>query len=228
MRHDKDSGTLADRARDEIRAAVLTGTFPPGTWLRPGVLAEQLGVSPTVVRESLVRLAGDHIVQSDPHRGFRVRVLSIDDLHDLTKVRVEVECLALRWSIELGDLVWESQLISAHHVYAATVTAAGGDVSRADELGAVHGRLHEAMVAACASPHLLEIRASLFGAAELYRRWTRYRRGVQRDVLAEHRVMVDACLARDVVEATSLMAAHIQRTADLVVESLAPVADPTG
>lgn len=225
MRHREDSATLADRTCDEIRAAVLTGTFPPGARLRPGVLAESLGVSPTVVRESLVRLTRDHIVRSDPHRGFFVRVLSIDDLHDLTRVRVEMECLALRWSIEQGDLVWESELVSAHHMYAAVVTAAGSDVSRADELGTAHERLHEAMVAACGSPHLLEIRASLFSAAELYRRWTRYRRGVQRDVLAEHSAMVDACLAHDVGAATSLMAAHIERTAELVLESLVPVTD---
>jgi GntR family carbon starvation induced transcriptional regulator len=105
------------------------------------------------------------------------------------------------------------------------VKATGGDVTRADELGAAHGRLHEAIVAACGSAHLLEIRASLFGAAELYRRWTRYRRGVRRDVLAEHRALVDACLARDVAAATSLMASHIERTAELVLGSLS-TADP--
>lgn len=220
MRHSDDFRTLADRTCAEIRAGVLTGAFAPGSPLRPAALAESLGVSPTVVRESLVRLMREHIVQSDPHRGFRVRSLSVDDLEDLTRVRVEVECLALRWSIDRGDLVWESELVSAHHMYSATVRAAGGDVSRADELGAAHGRLHEAMVAACGSPHLLEIRASLFSAAELYRRWTRYRRGVQRDVLAEHRAIVDACLARDVDGASSLMAAHIERTAELVLHSL--------
>jgi DNA-binding GntR family transcriptional regulator len=220
MRNLGDPRTLADRTCAQIRAGVLTGTFAPGSPLRPVALAEAFGVSPTVVRESLVRLATEHIVQSDPHRGYRVRTLSTDDLLDLTRVRVEVECLALRWSIGNGDLVWESELVSAHHVYAATVKSAGTDVDRAEELGAVHGNLHHAMVSACGSAHLLDIRASLFGAAELYRRWTRYRRGLQRDVLAEHRAMVDTCLARDAVTASALMAAHIQRTADLVLGSL--------
>jgi len=225
VRHSDDSRTLADRTCAEIRAGVLTGTFEPGSPLRPAALAESLGVSPTVVRESLVRLMREHIVQSDPHRGFRVRSLSVDDLQDLTRVRVEIECLAVKWSIERGDLAWESELVSAHHTYAATVKTAGVDVTRADELGAAHGRLHEAIVAACGSAHLLEIRASLFGAAELYRRWTRYRRGVRRDVLAEHRALVDACLARDADLATSLMASHIERTAELVLGSLS-VTDP--
>jgi GntR family transcriptional regulator, carbon starvation induced regulator len=221
MRHSDDSRTLADRTSDQIRAAILTGAFAPGSPLRPAGLAESLGVSPTVVRESLVRLTGEHIVQSDPHRGFRVRTLSADDLLDLTRVRVELECLALRWSIDRGDLQWESELVSAHHMYAATVRGLGDDVGRADELGAVHGRLHHAMVSACGSPHLLDVRTSLFGAAELYRRWTRYRRGVHRDVLSEHQAIVDACLSRDVALATSLMAAHIERTASLVLESFA-------
>jgi DNA-binding GntR family transcriptional regulator len=220
VRHRDDSRTLADRAGDQIMASILTGDFVPGSPLRPVALAESLGVSPTVVREALVRLTAEHIVQSDPHRGFRVRTLSADDLLDLTRVRVELECLALRWSIDRGDLQWESELVSAHHMYAATVRGLGTDVTRADELGAVHGRLHEAMVSACGSPHLLEVRASLFRAAELYRRWTRYRRGVQRDVLAEHQSIVDACLARDVELASALMAEHINRTAALVLSSL--------
>ncbi|MEO8107994.1 MAG: GntR family transcriptional regulator, partial [Actinomycetes bacterium] len=55
VRHNSASGTLADRTCAEIRAGVLTGTFEPGSPLRPAALAESLGVSPTVVRESLVR-----------------------------------------------------------------------------------------------------------------------------------------------------------------------------
>jgi DNA-binding GntR family transcriptional regulator len=221
MRQRDDDRTLADLTCARIRAGVLTGTYPPGSALRPTALAETLGVSSTVIREALVRLIREHIVQSTPHRGFRVRTLSIDDLRDVTRVRVEVECLALRWSIEQGDIRWESDLVSAHHMFAATASAVAGDVDHADELGAVHGALHHAMVAACGSPHLLEMRATLYSAAELYRRWTLYRTTVHRDVATEHRALVDACLDRQVATATSLMAAHIELTADLVLATLA-------
>jgi DNA-binding GntR family transcriptional regulator len=128
--------------------------------------------------------------------------------------------LALRWSIEQGDIKWESDLVSAHHTFVATVGSVARDVDRADELGSAHGALHHAMVAACGSPHLLEMRATLFSAAELYRRWTLYRTSVHRDVLTEHRALVDACLERQVARATSLMSAHIELTADLVLETL--------
>jgi len=220
MRHSDDARTLADRAADQVRAQILTGSFAPGSPLRPVPLAEQMGVSPTVVREALVRLTSEHIVQSDPHRGFRVRTLSADDLVDLTRVRVELECLALRWSIANGDLVWESELVSAHQLYAATERRFGDDPDRVGEISVVHGRLHEAMVSACGSPHLLDVRATLYGASELYRRWTRYRAGVERHVLGEHEAIVNACLSRDVQRATDLMADHIQLTATLVLDSL--------
>jgi DNA-binding GntR family transcriptional regulator len=56
-------------------------------------------VSAAVVREALSRLTEQGLVQSNPQRGFIVMPLSVDDLHDLTRIRVLVETLALRESI---------------------------------------------------------------------------------------------------------------------------------
>jgi len=207
---------MADHAGDALRRSILTGEVPPGAPLRPAALSRALGVSSTVVREALIGLATEHLVQADPHRGFRVRSLSIEDLRDLTRVRIELEAVALRWSIAAGDLGWEGDVVAALHRYEVTVRRAADDTSRADELGRAHQELHASLVAGSPSAHLQSIRDELFSAAELYRRWTRYRRDVQRDVIAEHRALAEACLARDADLAVSLMAEHIQRTAELV------------
>lgn len=199
---------------------ILTGAVPPGAPLRPAAFKQSLGVSPTVVREALARLTREHIVVADAHRGFQVRPLLHDDLIDLTRVRVEIETVAIRWSVEAGDLEWESEIVSALHRYVGTVRQSGKDTDRADVLGSAHEQLHEAFVAACGSPHLLEIRARLFSAAELYRRWTRYRTTVERDVVAEHEALAQACLDRDADRAAALMTDHIERTMHLVVEHL--------
>ena len=220
-----DRSTLADNACNEIRAMILTGAVAPGAPLRPAALQQELGVSPTVVREALTRLTREHIVVADAHRGFQVRPLLPDDLLDLTRVRVEVESIAIRWSVEAGDLEWESEIVSALHRYVGTVRQSGRDTDRADVLGSAHERLHEAFVAACGSPHLLEIRARLFGAAELYRRWTRYRTTVERDVVAEHEALAQACLARDADRAAALMTEHVERTMHLVLEHLSIAED---
>jgi len=221
-----DRSTLADDACNEIRAMILTGAVPPGAPLRPAELKQTLGVSPTVVREALTRLTREHIVVADAHRGFQVRPLLPDDLRDLTRVRVEIESLAIRWSVEAGDLEWESEIVSALHRYVGTVRRSGRDTDRADALGSAHEQLHEAFVAACGSPHLLEIRARLFRAAELYRRWTRYRTTVERDVVAEHEALTQACLDRDADRAAALMTEHVERTMHLVVEHLSIAKGP--
>jgi DNA-binding GntR family transcriptional regulator len=208
--------TMANDAGDAVRRSILTGEIAPGSPLRPAALSRDLGVSSTVMREALIGLANEHLVQADPHRGFRVRALSIEDLRDLTRVRIELEAVALRWSIAAGDLGWEGEVVGALHRYEVTVRRAADDTSRADELGRAHEDLHASLVAGSASAHLQSIRDELFAAAELYRRWTRYRRDVQRDVIAEHRRIAEACLARDADLAVDLMAEHIQRTADLV------------
>jgi DNA-binding GntR family transcriptional regulator len=215
-----DKTTLADNACNDIRAMILTGTVPPGAPLRPAALKQSLGVSSTVVREALTRLTREHIVVADAHRGFQVRELRPEDLMDLTRVRVEIESIAIRWSVDAGDLEWESEIVSALHRYVSTVRRSGRNTDSADTLGSAHEQLHDAFVAACGSPHLLEIRVRLFRAAELYRRRTRYRATVERDVVAEHEALAQACLDRDADRAALLMTEHVERTMQLVVEHL--------
>lgn len=227
MRSDESGQTLVARTFDQLKNLILTGGLRPGDPLRPGDLGARLGVSPTVVREALARLVSDNLIEHNLHRGFRVRTLSKADLDDLTRVRIEIECKALEWALAVGDLRWESGVVAALHLYSATLESAessGGP----DDLGIAHERLHEAMVAACESQRLLTIRSNLVDEAEMYRRWTRYRPDVKRDVLGEHRELADACLDRDVEAAVRSMAAHITRTADLLVTYLVASEDGPG
>ncbi|WP_199191315.1 GntR family transcriptional regulator [Amycolatopsis sp. CA-126428] len=80
---------LRDEAYDRIRQAIVDGTLPPGTPLRDGDLADQLGLSKAPVREALRRLADDGLVDSKPQSYTRVSdVMSRDVLDAREIVRV--------------------------------------------------------------------------------------------------------------------------------------------
>jgi DNA-binding GntR family transcriptional regulator len=63
------STTSAFRVQDELREAILTGSLPPGSRLRAEPLAERLRTSRTPVREALMLLAREGLVDIEPRRG---------------------------------------------------------------------------------------------------------------------------------------------------------------
>lgn len=74
---------LADEIADTLRQAILAGTFEAGEHLVLESLASQLGVSMMPVREALIGLANEGLVDALPRRGFRARPLDEQDLQDL-------------------------------------------------------------------------------------------------------------------------------------------------
>lgn len=79
-----------------LRDAILNGTLPGGTRLIQAEIAAQLEVSITPVREALRDLAGEGIVEFDPHRGFRVRSLDLSEVQELYELRIALEPLMVR------------------------------------------------------------------------------------------------------------------------------------
>jgi DNA-binding GntR family transcriptional regulator len=86
--------TKSDAAYLELREQILSGALPPGSVLDQVVLARNLQVSTTPVREALRRLEAENLVITSPHREARVAPLSLRELRDLCTVRLELDPLA--------------------------------------------------------------------------------------------------------------------------------------
>ncbi len=223
MARQRQGRSLAEEVYEALRAAVLFGRRLPGSRIQLRDLADEHGVSLSVVREAVTRLASEDLVVATPQRGFRVRSLSLDDLRDLTWVRIQLETLSLRESIAKGDVDWEANLVSAHHRLAGTPTRLEDGTPNVGWM-AVHGAYHTALCAAAGSPTLERIRRQLFDASELYRYWSATLPArtvtVRRNADDEHRDICEAALARDADRAVELMTAHLNATA-LQLETLA-------
>jgi DNA-binding GntR family transcriptional regulator len=209
--------SLGEEVYEALRADVMFGRRLPGSHIQLRDVADEHGVSLSVVREAVTRLASEGLVVAEPQRGFRVRSLSLDDLRDLTWVRIEIETLALRESIAKGDVDWEADLVSAHHRLAGTPTHFEDGTPNVGWM-AVHGAYHTALCAAAGSPTLEGIRRQLFDASELYRYWSATlpagrAQTVRRHADDEHRDICEAALARDADRAVELMTAHLNATA---------------
>lgn len=203
-----------------VRRTILNGRLRPGERLGPSVLAQEYGVSLSVVREALTRLAEQGLVVSQPQQGFQVTPISKQDLLDLTSTRLDIETLALRRSVERGDVGWRSGVVAAHYVLESTIQYESVDPPILNEGWArAHQTFHAELLAACGGTRLLEFAKSLRDSAELYRRWSSPIGGdTERDIAGEHRDILHAVQALDADLAARLLAAHISHTTDVLLD----------
>ena len=209
-----------DAVHARMRADILAGVYAPGERLKFADLCERYAASVSVIRESLTRLTEQGLVSSEPRVGFRVAPLSQEDLHDLTDTRSDIEGMALRYSVERGDVEWEARLVAAHHLLERTPLLTDDAPPRvSDEWETAHSAFHAALLDGCGSPRLLCMTESLRDASELYRRWSQ-QHDRDRDVAGEHRGIFEAALDRDADLAVQRLRAHYHRTAEILEQSL--------
>ncbi|MBL8363295.1 MAG: FCD domain-containing protein [Rubrivivax sp.] len=215
------AASLTERAYRELRRAIVRGEFEPGARLRVEDLARRYAISSSPVREALNRLSEQGLVKLLENRGFRVAPLTAEGVSDLARVRVLVECDALRDAMAHGDDAWEAQVVAAGHELALAERRLGNEARALDDdWSARHRRYHLSLYAACTSPLLLQMADVLFDNAERYRRWAARSRPVARRKHDEHQQLLGAVIARDADKAVALLRTHILRTEQVVAAAL--------
>lgn len=89
-----ENRTLRERARQELKTALMAGRFMPGEIVTVRSVAEALGTSPMPVREAIHALVAEHALEMRPNRTVRVPVLSAAAFRQLEEMRVLIESKA--------------------------------------------------------------------------------------------------------------------------------------
>ena len=84
----------ADKAYDVLRERIISADYLPGATVSEPELAEHLGMSRTPLREALVKLAHDGLIELVPRRGMRVKKLSARDIVEISELLACLECEA--------------------------------------------------------------------------------------------------------------------------------------
>ena len=198
----------------------MSGLLPPGQRISVTALHRRFGTGLSAVREALCQLVADGMVIAEDQRGFRAAPISAHDLADLTRVRVEIECLAIRDAIEHGDTEWEAALLAEFHRLSALRSRDATDARRIDPAyQEQHKRFHDALIASCTSDWIKRFHTTLHHHSERYRELivSYYAESHVRDIPGEHREMMEAALARDADRAAALIERHIRLTADILL-----------
>jgi len=219
---DQAPETRSDWALRRLRAAILTGEFPPGTKLRAEELAERWQVSPTPLREAFQRLGGARLVEVSPQRGVRVAEFTLEDAADLYALRLRLEPPALRQSIRGSDDAHRREIADAFDRLDGARTLEDGTEA--------HLEFHAALLARCPSTWTKRMIGVLGEHAQRYVLLGAQKFRSGRGPAAEHAALRDAALAGDSASAVATLEEHLRGTLDSVRAALAalePVPTPS-
>ncbi|MFE3453597.1 GntR family transcriptional regulator [Nonomuraea sp. NPDC059194] len=202
--------SLREQVAHALRAALVTGEMRPGVVYSAPVLAAQFGVSATPVREAMLDLAKEGLVEAVRNKGFRVTELSDRDLDELTEIRqlIEVPTIA-----RLADASRAEEFERLRPVAQRIVDAA----ERADLLAYIDAdlRFHVELLSLSGNAHLVEVVRDLRNRARLYGLSQLSARGTLPDSAREHLLLLDALKAGDREAAERIMGEHIHHVRDI-------------
>lgn len=200
--------TRAEWVDGQLRRAILNGEFAPGEKLRAEHLAERWGVSPTPLRETFMRLAGEGFVVIEPQRGARVAPLDLAAAIEIYELRLLLDPVALDRSIRVGDPSLADEVEAAHGRLEARHD------STADYFEA-HRAFHLALVSRCPNRRLVRQVEQLLDHSQRFQA-IGLRTIREGDPRAEHRQLLEAVRAGDRREATRVLKVHLRETLDAV------------
>lgn len=202
--------TLAEQAYLRLRRHIIEGHFPPGAKLRVEYLKDDYQVGAGTLREALTRLVSDALVIAEGQRGFRVTPMSVNDLADVTRLRILIEVDALRESIRHGDAAWEGRVRDAYAQLSAYEQPLSPEIRPQWEQA--NRRFHEELISAAASPWTELVLRILSQHGERYRRLCIGLEDSARDVHREHAEIFDAAMRRADARAALALEDHISTT----------------
>lgn len=123
--------TLRQQIADALRDEVLAGRMQPGQEFTVKEIAEQYGVSATPVREALVDLCAQGLLDSDQHRGFKVHRFTVDDYRTMVETRSLILDAVFRHIAEHGAVAPAPQALTSvrRRAEEATRAARSGDLT---------------------------------------------------------------------------------------------------
>jgi DNA-binding GntR family transcriptional regulator len=185
------------RVRDLLEEAILGGELKPGERLRAEALAQRYGTSRTPIREALLQLEGQGLVEVEPNRGAVVRAFDRDDVLDLYEVRALLEPAAAARA--------------ARRISAADIDRLDGLCADAsvDEQIVGNEAFHRIILEAAGSPRLEVAMRAASGIPRAFRSVFWHDDRQRAESLMCHRRLVSAFRARDAQLAEATMRMHI-------------------
>ena len=202
--------SLRERVLEEVKERIIAGDLPTGARLHERNLSQELGVSRIPLREAIMTLAAQGLVEMRPRIGAFVRPMTKAYVEDLFAVRLALEPLAASLAArnrraenlaELGRLLAEER--------AALVE---GDDKRGS---LVNADFHLEILRASGNELLFAIMAPL--QSQIQRLFRRTITSISRELSEDHATVLEALRDQDAERAAEAARRHVEETRDLSI-----------
>ena len=196
--------SLREQVGHALRAALVTGQLEPGEVYSAPVLAAQFGVSATPVREAMLDLAKEGLVEVARNKGFRVVAVGERELDEYTHLRRLIEVPTVR---SLAGRIDPAALGRLRPQAEAIVTAAAAG----DLIGYIEAdrSFHLDLLALAGNRHLVSMVAELRDRSRLYGLGALAEAGGLTGSAQEHLVLLDHLAAGSADAAEQLISHHL-------------------
>ncbi|WP_119168719.1 GntR family transcriptional regulator [Algihabitans albus] len=204
---------LSQRAYERLREMAINYRFRPGERLNEGVLAKDLQISRTPLREAMHRLVSEGLLQLISGRGFFARPLDVKEVCDLYEARLALETAIVRLACERAAPEWLATMngyldrsVSAH------------ESEPLERLLELDEGFHERIADCTGNLELLRMLRSINARIHFFR-WIDMQ-GRRDNTQAEHRALIAAIGKGDAGTAVEIAHAHVARRQDQIIDGI--------
>lgn len=203
----KENKSLTTLIFEKIREDVLNDVYKSGEKIIEAKVAEEMGVSRTPVREALKQLELDGLVENIPNRGVIVKGVTRGDIDDIYEMRVAIEGIAAKWSVERMS---DETLLHLKEIYELMeFYTVKKDIDKIFELNT---KFHEVIYKSACSRYLEHVLSDFQQFIKSTRKRSLETEGRMEEALDEHRAVLEAFIVRDVDRAVEALVTHIENS----------------
>jgi DNA-binding GntR family transcriptional regulator len=207
--HPAEPLSMPELAARELRRRILDNAWPPGYQALEQEVALALSMSRTPVREALICLQNEGLVELIPRHGMRVLPVSLDDMREIYEILTALECAAVELVARRRPT--DEQLLSlaeATRDMAAALEEGGPGL---EAWAAADERFHAQLLVLCGNRQLRETVLNYWDRAHRARMFTLRLRAQPVNSTQEHLALVERLRAGDAQGAVDINRAHRQR-----------------
>ncbi len=201
------SRQAAPQVFDQLRESIVSLEMAPGTVLARDALAQRFGLSQTPIRDALMRLGEEGLVDIFPQHATVVSRIDVNAAKQAHFLRKSIELEVVRTLALAADDHLVTRLRAQIELQVAVInTADYRDFVAADQA------FHQQMYAAAGVPDLWALVRRISGHVDRLRRLDLPSEGKAQAVVRDHRSIVDAIALRDPLAAQDSLRAHLSGT----------------
>ncbi len=205
--------SLNDVVAEALRNAILSGRFKPGERLPESQLADMFGVSRNPIRDALLTLSHEGLIEINRRKGARVAMLSLEEIAETIELRAELEGVTARYAARHRDTA--KMALMRELLADGDAACERGDM---EALTKLNDKFHAELAIAGKNRYLAEFMRSL--RDRTYWLFSSQASSRAIDSWKEHAGVLEAVIAADEKKAAKLASAHVTKVGDALLRDL--------